>query len=415
MKQFNLSYLTGVYLAINAISDAYILMDAPNCVYKKMEYIDKNHDFFCNFFDSNGFHRIAHTDATTESVIHNRNQPIENQLIKLSKYPKAGVVFLASMPMANLTGIQYDLILNNAQKTTQKDLIEIKGKNLSTDWLGGYAVSLLAIAKKIQLNDKQKKKNHVAIVGYLMDRNEGDHAGNLVQLERYLNALSLKLSSVWLNGTRYSDLANVNEAELIISLPYGREAARIVSQRTGAKLLEVDLPFGLKNTSDWILEIAQYFDKEAEAREFISNELKSVIPVLECVASEYFLNKNFSLIGDPYLLDSMIGAITELGGNIDKMIIYARDDYQRKMKNLQLVKEIYHEKSFNSSIVFESDIIIGNSEGLKLSSTKKQPYLQFGFPSNGWHCFSVYPFLGYKGFLGFANRIVNQFNSFVER
>ena len=55
------TYLLGVYVAVNAIKDAYLLVEGPDCTYMKAQYIQGNHDWLSTLTSVSGFHRIANT------------------------------------------------------------------------------------------------------------------------------------------------------------------------------------------------------------------------------------------------------------------------------------------------------------------------------------------------------------------
>lgn len=54
-------YLHGVYLAVNAIPDACLLVDAPACAFQKAEQIFGTHDLMSDLLDADSRHRVVHT------------------------------------------------------------------------------------------------------------------------------------------------------------------------------------------------------------------------------------------------------------------------------------------------------------------------------------------------------------------
>jgi hypothetical protein len=55
------TYLLGVYLGVNALRDAFLLVEGPDCTYMKAQYIQGNHDWLSTLTSVSGFHRIANT------------------------------------------------------------------------------------------------------------------------------------------------------------------------------------------------------------------------------------------------------------------------------------------------------------------------------------------------------------------
>lgn len=410
-RSYTFSYLTGVYMALNAVRDAYLLMDAPNCSYKKISSIDKNHDWHSTIFRKNGRHRLAHTGVTSQDVIHERTGHIVDMLRHMSSYPEIGSLWLCSMPMASITGIQYDLIVSTAQKKSTIPIIEIPSKSLSHDWLSGYKYTLSSIANALELDSSSKQKNHVSIIGYLYDRNEGDHKGNLELLTYYLKHLGVHVDTIWLNGSSYNDLSLVAQSEALIALPYAGNAAKKIAQKTGAAVIETSLPIGLELTTAWITTIAEYFNVQDKAKEFIEKQLELIIPAMKWIIPKYCISKTISYIGDPYLMDAVAGVCNEFGAHMDKAILYGKNELSESLNFLNNTPEVYYESLDADFSNFSCDYIIGNSEGLYIKNAKHKPYIQLGYPSQGHHCLTKSPFMGYVGVINLLNRIMNEVNT----
>jgi len=414
-KKFNHTYLHGIYLAINAISDAYILIDGPFCIFDKVDFIHKTHDLFSDLIRRNSTHRICCTGVQTDQtiVVDDRSDKITNLLQKISKEKDCSVIFICSVPMATITGTQYDLIINKLQKKMPVPLIEIPSKSLRGDWLLGYEETLLSIAKNLEFKMNLKEPRSVGIVGYFFDRNEGDHIGNLIELKRILKELSLNLISVWLDGGSLDKLQEIEKAEIIISLPYGRKAAKEIARKTKVDVIELDLPFGLKNTKDWLRAIGKRINKEKQTEVLIDKELKEIIPSISLIASEYLMNKRFAINGDPYLAYALATSLRELEGEIDHIIIFGKRESANNLvsKNHSEFKTIYEPTyldvfDLNTSKI---DLFVGNSHVFYLLRMQKikKPYIEIGYPSFYHHCLTSSPFLGFKGYVYFLNRAMN--------
>lgn len=145
---------------------------------------------------------------------------------------------------------------------------------MTSCWLDGYSDLLFSLAKNIPTNDvPERKKTNIAIVGNLFDRNEGDCIGNVEELKNICTQLGLDVVSIWLDGGNYEDVLRANEAGTILSLPYGRKAAKMLAKRLDADLLELDVPFGIQNTISFIQKLGTHFGKsEAGIQAIVTNE-----------------------------------------------------------------------------------------------------------------------------------------------
>ncbi|OGR47854.1 MAG: hypothetical protein A2X37_05270 [Elusimicrobia bacterium GWA2_66_18] len=230
---------------------------------------------------------------------------------------------------------------------------------------GGYAAALEAIAAGLDLDGAAPSARSVAVVGYLMDRNEGDHRGNVAELERMLRAVGLEPVSVWLSGRPSVHLREARRAGAVLSLPHGRAAARVLAGRLGARLVEAELPFGLPATRRFLERLGREFGREAQAEAFIEAELDEAVARLRWSVPHAFQNRRFSFAGDAGYAPGFAELIEELGGAVT-----APDG---------------------------ADLVVGAAAG----------GLEFGYPSERRHALNDEAFLGFPGAVSFASRLAN--------
>jgi nitrogenase molybdenum-iron protein alpha/beta subunit len=408
----NYPFMVGVYLAVNAISDAFLLVDGPDCAHMKTQYVQGNHDWLSTLTDISGFHRVANTALHPFQMARSREANLVDRLARMAAHPPAGVVMVTPMPMAAITGVDYERLARQAAANGgTTPVVSIPGRSLSGDWLSGYAAALSSLAKHI--GDPAPEPGCVALVGYLMDRNEGDHRANLRDIEELLRGLDLELVSVWLSGKRFEDLRAVRRASLIVSLPYGRRAARLLSRRLGVPVLETGLPFGLDGTARWVREVARATGREKLADRLIERELDRVIPPLEWVVPVVFLHRTVSFIGDPFFLEGFLDLTTELGCRHGPMMVTARADHAPALAEradaLRLVFEptrkqmMEHLEPIHHN---EVDLVVTNSTGSHLMGGST-PVMEIGYPSFFTHALYARPFLGFDGALAFIDSMGN--------
>lgn len=413
-RKMNLPYMHGIYLAMNSIKDAYLLVDGPNCSFFKAEYIYCGHDFKSSLLDVGGYHRISHTDLHPDKIITGHEELVLNAIKKIAQYSGCRATFLSALPMAGITGIQYDSIVNEVAGSQDKPIFFIPGSSLEGDWIDGYEQFLISLAEGMDLETGKTDSRNAAIVGYFMDRNEGDHTANVMELRRILSAFDLNLASVWLNGEDFQSLKKIQSAGILISLPYGRKAAKIISKKTGAHLIEADMPFGIEDTTDFVKKIGQALDMKERAGEFIEQNLSDLIPPLEWLIPKRFHFKNLVFIGDPCFLQGFLNMGKMLGVNVKAFIAF-------KKKNKKMNADVETLNDTSTMLMWEPcveellekvkfddvDLIISNSIAAGMLHSQ-QIVLEFGFPSLNYHTFSEAPFLGYKGTLQFIDRMSNQ-------
>lgn len=414
-----LSFMVGVYVAVNAIRDAYLVVDGPDCVYVKTQYLQGNHDYLSTLTNVIGAHRVVNTAFEPVAAALSREGEIVEVVKQVGRHDEAGCVMLTSMPMASVLGTDYGRLGREASASLGKDVLHVPGKSLSKDWTGGYEESLLAMAKGMSLVGGEPKPHKVALVGMLHDRNEEDAAGNVRELRRLLEGLGLHLVSVWLDGSAYADYGAVRDAGTILSLPYGRRAARTLAARLGADLLELELPFGLPASERFVQVVASHFGREEAGRALIDRELRDIVPKLEWVIPFVLEGKSFGYLGSAGLLPGFVEVVKLWGGEVRFAVVTNFAYHVQSREGLDGVESLVVEPRVDSLVAlgkeiegWKVDCIVTDSTCIELAASRKQAVVEFGFPSYNVHALFERPYLGFRGFLAFVDRVANAMRLF---
>lgn len=415
--RLNIPYLQGAYLALNALSDAYFLGDGPSCLFDKAAHIHGRHDLFSTLLSSDSAHRVQFTGVNVFNIAGNMESEMKAMIRRVAESPKCGVFFMGSMPMCTIAGTDYERLMREALRGLDKPALLMPRRSaVSGDWLDGYAAVLEALASGLDVRGARRRPENVALVGYLMDRNEGDHRGNVKELERMLRALGLKPVSVWLSGGSYAELREARRAGTVVSLPHGRAAGRLLSKRLGARLIEAELPFGLEASRRFMERLGREFSREEEARRFVDRELDEVAPRLEWVVPHAFLGRRFAFSGDPHYAAAFAEQIEDLGGRlVGTLVLGGRGGLEpERRRELErrpgtsfepLPQEI--RETWGRLAAGGADLIVGSSFAFRdLDAGPRR--LEFGFPSECTHFLRDEPFLGFQGALAFLSRAANE-------
>ncbi|HAZ08019.1 MAG TPA: hypothetical protein DCZ01_05725 [Elusimicrobia bacterium] len=269
-------FLNGVYIAVDAIEGAYLIVDGPYCTFTKAE-IQYCHNLRCRLLPQLGHRRIVHTGRgpareEVQSLSTDRTARVAGIFARICSRPDAQVVLATSFDFNELQGFPLREIARRQAQSSRVPVCHVPSRSLGGDWLDGYALACEALARGIPLESGQRERDSVAVVGYLQDRDEPDHVGNRRELRRLLAALGLRTVSIWLSGGGRRELEAAARASLIVSLPYARKAARILSRRLHIRLCETELPLGLVATERFLLEIARSVGRAAQAKRVIARE-----------------------------------------------------------------------------------------------------------------------------------------------
>lgn len=434
----------GVSLAINAVPDAYLLIDAPHCAYRRLTYIQGNHDLESTLSLFPGLPRVTNTELTPLRLVTKRDEELVDCLRALAGAPHAAVVLVDAQAMAAITAVDYGRLCRVVSDETGVPVLPVPHRSITSDYLTGYASVLEALAAGLPLEPKPSGRgSRVALVGYFHDRNEADHRANLKELHRTFEALDLELVAVWLSGRPTRELRRVAEADLILSLPYGRRAARVLARRLGCEHVPVDLPFGLSSSIRFVLTLGAVTGREDAARRFIERELHHVLPKLEWLVPFALTHRRLGYIGDPHLyrgvreIAALVGctvrlaAFTNLAQPAGAAEVPAREVSHELPEDLRALLDpgidhpdldppileypavrTLHETLEEMGRNQEIDLLVTNSFGFL---TRRMGVLELGFPSYHTHVLYERPYLGFPGFLAFVERMTNSIRQFEVR
>lgn len=326
-----LPFLNGVYVAIDALRRCYLIVDGPYCVFTKAE-MQYCHNLRCDLLPHLGKTRVVHTASDShkeevENTALDRTRQVERVFEQVCSLPDAEIVLATSFDFHQLLNFPLEAMSQQFAERTNKLVCHVRSRSLGGTWLDGYALVCETLARAIPLQPGRKRPNTAAIVGYLFDRDEPDHHENLDELRRMLDAVGLATGSIWLSGAGLQALQSVEEASLIISFPYAREAARILAERLHADLIEVELPLGLTATSEWLTTIARHVGREDQSSVFLERELAGAVRdtarhVLRIVSG----NTARLLCNDPWLEGGLAALCKDVGLRVMDAAEVSRDD-----------------------------------------------------------------------------------------
>ncbi len=243
-------------------------------------------------------------------------------------------------------------------------------------WWHGYANALVAVARTLDLPAVPPRPDAAAVVGIPLDRLEPDRLADRDEVIRLLaRGAGLDVVSVWPSGDGPGSLGRAAEAGLIVSLPYGREAARTLAHRTGACVVEAGLPVGLAGTARFVREVARAAGRDPEP--FLDREMRRYAPRLEWVIPHALLHRRVRVEVDPPLAEAVLAFLNEVGcRNADENA---------------------------------PDLVIGPRPAVEAAAAAGHAFFEAGFPSPGSHGLHPTPaWFGFEGAMHLAEAMVNR-------
>ncbi len=244
-------------------------------------------------------------------------------------------------------------------------VVDIPRTRSGDEWWHGFADALLAAAGTLTLLDGPPRPGAVAVVGLPLDRLEADRLADRDEVVRLITrGLGVEVVSVWPSGEGPASLARAGEAGIIVSLPHGREAGRVLARRTGARLVEASLPVGLVGTARFAREVGAAVGRDPNL--FLDAEMRRYAPRLEWVIPHALLHRRVRVALDPHLTEAVTTFLKEVG---------CREPDGAT-----------------------ADLVLGPRPEVEAAAARGQAFLEAGFPSPNRHALHPTPaWLGFEG------------------
>lgn len=404
--RLNFPYLLGIYLGINALPGSFLLVDGPDCAFLKAQHLWGRHDLASTLLDPAGQHRILFSGADGRAA-----GRFDERLDELQATAQTELVVVTSLPATTGDDPAASPAAGRTEDASDRPVLHIPGRSLRADWLDGYAAFLTSLAHALPLTAGPPRSDQIGIVGYLFDRNEADQQASVAELGRLLAGCDLELCATWLSGTSSAELGAIGRAGTVVSLPYGRRAARVLCERTGAKLVELGLPWGLRGTASWLRAVAASCGRRDLADRTIDAELGEAVPRLEPVVGRLLLGRRFVVGQDPFLAAALVELLEELGGEMALVVVPAGARHRTALRGrsplddrLALWEPREHELEA-ATAELDADLAIATSE---VGRYVDLPTVELGFPSVHHHGLHEAPLTGFRGALLLVERIANE-------
>lgn len=417
-------YMDGVYLAVNAVPDSYLIYDAHDCGYYKAEKIAPNHDLFSDLLRWESIHRVVRTNLDSPDYIFGKGEKLSKKLLQIGERYRPKIVFVARHHVVIAAGHDAGPVIRDLQEKLGIPLVLIPDSNIDKDFVTGYLDALAGLMEVLPVEPSTSGKfprKAMAIAGYLFDRNEGDHRGNIEEFQRLCAAMGVDAGPILLSGASFSDLASRGVPHLVLDCADGWDGAKKYASRCGAQYLSSPVPVGLAGTTDWILQMGKMLGLEGAAQKLIDKELGELTPMLQWLIPRYFAGMSVILFADRLLLRPLMAFLNELGMEVVGagltseafgQPVKEEDETIAGLPKIPL--RIQAVRGFISRLKRErqADLIIGNSIIRQVTRDLGVPFLELGYPSHFHHCLHSSPFVGYQGVRVLSERIINVLEEF---
>ena len=409
-------YLDGVYLATNALPDSYLVYDAHNCGYYKAEQIAGNHDLLSGLMGWEKPDRILRTNLESREYVRGSDDQLSKKLRQVSELGDAALIFVASSNVMLFSGHDPEPVLRQMQGTSTAPLVRVPASHQDRDHLHGYLDAVAGLLDLLFVDGEADEDGDVLLAGYVFERHEGDHQGNVAELRRLVAEGCGRRAQVLLDGGPVAALRRLAPPGLVVDLAGGWPAAAGSAARLGVPCLESSLPVGMEGTAAWLRRLARALGRETQAEAFIAAEQEALARQLHWLLPRFFLGCQVALLADRLWLPPLFDLLQELGMSVCTVGCTSRDAAGTRPALPDPVAGAEQAPDQIPALLEhlgalrrrgELDLVIGNSFIHHLLAPLDVPVVDFGYPCSYHHALGPRPTLGFAGVRTWAERMIN--------
>ncbi len=414
------SFLDGALLAGGAIPDAVLVYCGATCIDERARHTIPRHDRGQTLLGPGSATRLVTTFTDDSMSPMGTARVLEETARKVLAARRPGLLILAELSCVTLAGEDLKATAGAIGAWFPSPVVAAVSRRLARDCADAFGSVLCGIAAGLpeEAFSRGLAADRVALLGYFFDRHEGDRTGDVAVLREMLGALGLKLEAPWLSGAGMAELSAAAGASVILALPQGLAAARLLAARSGARVVPVDLPVGLGGTAAWLRRVGAALGREGAAERYISSQLDRVVPRLEWVVSRELEGRRAAVCAAPEWLRGLVPFLDlELGVEVGLALPRGRC-----LPDGGLVDENDPAREIDPSVetlcaglgrvraAGGLDLVIGSSWERRSAQGLLDGcgWVEFGYPSLNRHFLSPAPHLGFEGALTWAERLASE-------
>ncbi len=329
--------------------------------------------------------------------------------------------FLAELSRVTLAGEDLASVAADLERQVGVPCVALSSRSLTRDHEAAFRAAIEGLADS--LPDAAFEGGPVpgtaAVIGYLYERNEPDQSANVACIEGLMRDLGLTPLPTWLSHATLSDLARAARACLLVALPSGREAARRIAARSGAAVVEVEMPVGVAGTQAFLRRVAEAAGSGVDPDTLVQEALRQAGPVIERAVLRRLVGRRVALAALPEWLPGLARMMAEdLGLEVALRLRRGRpSDPDDPHSPASQDPDRDHDPSvltWNRGLLAALhdgglDVIVGSSweRNAIQGDATRVPFVEFGYPCFAWHDLTGRPAVGVQGVVTWAERLVN--------
>ena len=370
----------GAFRACSGIKDAVVLAHVPvGCNWGAMilKSTSNQHDI-----------RQACTVMHEREMVFGGENALKEALIHADKLYDSPLITVVAGDASAMIGDDVEAVINSISVNLKKEVMWMDAAGFKGTMREGYEEALVHLAQ--MMKERNVIKKSVNLIGFSPDDFKVD--ADIKEIKRLLNSAGIRVNCV-ISNCSFDEFVNAPAAELNVVMGQGTELAEHMKKAFGVPYLEVDYPYGLEGTKEFINTICEHLGIGCDTeQEFDLEPFKRIYLYLH-----ELYGTPVSVIGDFHAEPIAHFLDCELGFDIE-VLASNEDDYFTFEQNV---------RNSNTTILF------GSSFERNIADELRIPLIRFVYPVFDHVCvYEDAPYAGFRGAVCLTETILNAVMSF---
>ena len=334
--------------------------------------------------------RHACTVMHEREIVFGGEDALREALVRADQLYNTPLFAVVSGDAPAITGDDIEGVIDSV--ALNKEVVWVDAAGFKGTMEKGYEEALVQLAQLVKECDTIK--NSVNLIGFCPDDFKVD--ADIKEITRLLNLAGVKVNCV-ISKCSLDEFVNAPAAELNVVLGQGTELANYMKKEFGVPYIEVDYPYGLEGTTDFINAICrqlQVGDKEKELNLDLEPFKRIYLYLHELYGTPV------SVLGDFHAGPMARFLDRELGFDIE-VLASNEDDY------------FIFEESVRDS---NTTILFGGSFERNIAKELSIPLVRFTYPVFDHVCvYDDAPYAGFRGAVCLTETILNAVMGFGDK
>jgi nitrogenase molybdenum-iron protein alpha chain len=229
----------------------------------------------------------ASTNLDENDIINGGEKKLEEAIKRMDSLHRPTLIAVVMTCSPGIIGDNADELVSRLQKSTAAKVMLLHCEGFKTKIAAtAYDVVYHGIARTLEL--EKEKGFQLSEEEQLRQQNEKSRTVNIfnvfsigrtdeLELQRLLNALGLKVN-FFPNFAHPDSFKEISNASLNVSIcpTHDDYFLELLKERFGTPYILKNMPIGIRNTNDWIFDVAEVFGLKDQARLLIESETEAL-------------------------------------------------------------------------------------------------------------------------------------------